>query len=157
MNNIGTYLAVIGSLLGVIVGAFLQSYFLRRNQKDTRLAEWRNTAYTDFLNATALVATAQRHGKREAVSEQLAHLSDAKSRICVYGDPVVISKLAEFWRHGATLQTESEILSFTRVCLAIRKSVGVSGILHSSDISQLLFSVDVGDTETPVQKSARSV
>lgn len=151
MTNVGTYVAIIGSLLGVIVGAFLQSYFNRRNQQDTRLAEWRNTAYTDFLNAAALVATAQRHGKRDAVSEQLARLSDAKARICVYGDSAVIEQLAEFWRHGATLQTESEILAFTRVCLAIRKSAGVPGKLYSVDISQLLFSIDVRDTKTPAQ------
>lgn len=150
MSNIGTLVAIVGSLLGVVLGAFLQSYFLRRNQKDTRLAEWRNTAYTDFLNATALVASAQRHGKRELVSEQLARLSDAKARICVYGDPSVIYKLAEFWRHGATLQTESEIIAFTRVCLAMRESIGVSGVLHSPEISQFLFSIDVKDTKTPV-------
>ena len=149
MTNIGAYVAIIGSLVGVIVGAFLQSYFNRRNQKDTRISEWRNTAYTDFLNSAALVATAQRHGKRDAVTEQLARLSDAKARICVYGDPAVIEELAEFWRHGATLQTESEMLAFTRVCLAIRKSAGVPGKLYSPDISQLLFSVDVRDTKTP--------
>lgn len=156
MESIGAYIAIVGSLLGVIVGAFLQSHFVRRNQKDTRLAEWRNTAYADFLNATALVATAQRHGKREVVSEQLARLSDAKARICVYGDPSVVKELAEFWRHGATLQTEQEILAFTRVCLQIRKSAGVSGVLHSPDISQFLFSVDIGDTKTPSKQTVES-
>src|SRR5690606_37335972 len=100
MTNISTYIAILGSLFGVIVGVFLQSYFLRRNQKDTRLAEWRNSAYSDFLNSVALVATAQRHGKRDVVTEQLARLSDAKARICVYGAPMVIKELAEFWRHG---------------------------------------------------------
>jgi len=146
----GTYIAIIGSLLGVIVGAILQSHLVRKNQKDTRLSEWRNTAYTDFINAATLVATAQRHGKRDVVSEHLARLSDAKARICVYGDAAVIGELAEFWRHGATLQTESEILAFTRVCLTIRKSLGVSGKqINSPDISQLLFSVDVKNTKTP--------
>jgi hypothetical protein len=146
----GAYIAIIGSLLGVIVGAILQSYLVRRNQKDNRLLEWRNTAYTDFINAATLVATAQRHGKRDVVSEHLARLSDAKARICVYGDAFVIAELAEFWRHGATLQTESEILAFTRVCLTIRKSLDVSGTATNlPDISQLLFSIDVKDIKTP--------
>jgi len=152
MDNVGTYIAIIGSLLGVILGAFLTSYFSRRNQQDSRLSEWRNTAYADFLNATSLVATAQRHGKRDIVSEQLARLSDAKARICVYGDPKVINALAEFWRHGATLQTEFDLLAFKRVCLAIRESVGVQTNLDSSDISQLLFSIDVSDAQTPTEK-----
>jgi len=153
MTSISAYIAIFGSLAGVIVGAFLQSHFNRRNQKDTRLDEWRNSAYADFLNAVSLVATAQRHGKRDVVNEQLARLSDAKSRICVYGDKDVIHHIAEFWRHGATLQTESEILAFTQVCLAIRKSAGVSESLHSPDISQLLFSIDVRDTKTPGLKN----
>jgi len=154
MTNVGTYIAIVGSLLGVIVGAFLQSHFLRRNQKDTRIAEWRNTAYSDFLNTVAQVATAQRHGKRDAVLEQLARLSDAKSRICVYGDPAVIRAIAEFWGKGAPLQTEGEILAYTKVCLEIRKSVGVSSALRSPDISQLLFNIDVHDVKTPSQNKA---
>jgi hypothetical protein len=153
MNAISTYIAIIGSLFGVVVGAILQSYFLRRNQKDTRISEWRNTAYTDFINAATLVATAQRQGKRDTVSDQLARLSDAKARICVYGDAEVISELAEFWRHGATLQTESEILAFTRICLKIRESLQVPGRkINSPDISQLLFSIDVKNVATPRPK-----
>lgn len=153
MNAISTYIAIIGSLFGVVVGAILQSYLLRRNQKDTRISEWRNTAYTDFINAATLVATAQRQGKRDTVSDQLARLSDAKARICVYGDAEVISELAEFWRHGATLQTESEILAFTRICLKIRESLEVPGRkINSFDISQLLFSIDVKNVATPRPK-----
>jgi hypothetical protein len=153
MNAISTYIAIIGSLFGVVVGAILQSYFLRRNQKDTRISEWRNTAYTDFINAATLVATAQRQGKRDTVSDKLARLSDAKARICVYGDAEVISELAEFWRHGATLQTESEILAFTRICLKIRESLQVPGRkINSPDISQLLFSIDVKNVATPRPK-----
>jgi hypothetical protein len=96
---------------------------------------------------------AQRQGKRDTVSDQLARLSDAKARICVYGDAEVISELAEFWRHGATLQTESEILAFTRICLKIRESLQVPGRkINSPDISQLLFSIDVKNVATPRPK-----
>ncbi|EOX3409941.1 hypothetical protein ACPFT9_003540, partial [Vibrio cholerae] len=73
-----------------------------------------------------------------------------KSRICVYGDASVVQHLASFLRAGGTLQTEQEILSFTYLCMEIRKSVGMSDkLLLSQDISQLLFSVDVKDTKTP--------
>jgi hypothetical protein len=156
MTNLPAYIAIAGSLFGVVIGALLQSYFNRRNQKDTRLDEWRNAAYADFLNAVSSVATAQRHGKRDLVIEQLARLSDAKARICVYGDANVIHCIAEFWRHGATLQTESEILSFTKVCLAIRESAGALGKLHLPDVSQLLFSIEVRDTPTPKSNTSRN-
>lgn len=149
MTELPAYIAIAGSFLGVVIGALLQNYFNRRNQKDTRLDEWRNSAYADFLNAVSAAATAQRQGKRDVVTEQLARLSDAKARICVYGDTKVIRSIAEFWRHGATLQTEAEVLAFTRVCLAIRASAGAAGEIHSPDISQLLFGIDVRDTQTP--------
>lgn len=145
-----TLIAVCGSIVGVVVGVVLQSLLSKRDQQDTRLAEWRNMAYTDFLNAAALVATAQRHGKTDEIADHLARLADAKTRICIYGDAQVIKELAEFWRHGATLQTESEILSFTRVCLKIRESLNIPGAkIYSPDISQLLFSTNVANYPTP--------
>ncbi len=138
--------APIIGLFGVFIGAFLT----HKNQKINHLSELQNKAYADFLNAASSIAVAQRLGNRDKVSGDLANLADAKSRICVYGESKVIHELAEFIRYGGTLQTEPEILSFTRLCVAIRDSVGMKkSDLYSSDISQLLFSVDVKDTETP--------
>ena len=48
------------------------------------------------------------------------------------------------------LDSLQEILSYTHLCLEIRKSVGMQDKeLFASDISQLLFSVDVKDIKTP--------
>lgn len=142
---------VIG-VLGVVLGALLQGVFNRKNQKVNNLSELQNKAYSDFLNSVSKIAVAQRKSQRNVVNEELANLADAKSRICVYGDSVVVQGLAEFLRLGGTLQTEQEILSFTRLCLQIRKSVGMQDKeLFSSDISQLLFSIDVKDTKTPIK------
>ncbi|MFY9178447.1 MAG: hypothetical protein WAO12_01550 [Venatoribacter sp.] len=51
--------------------------------------------------------------------------------------------LAAFWEAGATLETEQEILAFTRFCMDIRKSVGIKDkeFLHS-EVSQLLFAIN---------------
>ena len=153
MNDLLIIIAPITGLLGIFVGAFLQAHFTRKNQKSSHFSELQNRAYADFLNATSNIAVFQRKGQREKVSNELSRLADAKSRICVYGDSIVIKKMAEFFRNGGTLQTESEILSFTRLCLAIRISVGIKkDKLCSTDISQLLFSVDVKDTPTPQLK-----
>jgi hypothetical protein len=140
----------ITGLFGIFIGAFLQAHFTRKNQKSNHLSELQNRAYADFLNAASNVAVFQRLGQREKVSNELSKLADAKSRICVYGESIVIKKMAEFFRHGGTLQTESEMLSFTQLCLSIRNSVGIKqDKVCSTDISQLLFSVDVKDTPTP--------
>lgn len=143
------FVPVIG-VLGVIIGALLQGFFNRKNQKVNNLSELQNKAYSDFLNSVSKIAVAQRKNQRNIVNDELSNLADAKSRICVYGNAAVVHHLAEFLRHGGTLQTEQEILSFTSLCLQIRKSVGMQDKeLFSSDISQLLFSVDVKDTKTP--------
>jgi hypothetical protein len=150
MNEYLIFVAPVIGLIGVFLGAYIQSMFARKNQEKNSLAEQRNKAYADFLNAASKIAVAQRLDKRDVVVTELANLADAKSRICVYGNSDVVQKLAVFLRHGGTLQTESEILSFTKLCYSIRESVGLKrSDLKLSDISQLLFSVDVNDTARP--------
>lgn len=150
MDKILVIIAPVIGLMGILVGAFLQAYFTQKNNSHKNLSELQNKAYADFLNSASSIAVAQRTGDRDKVNSELAKLADAKSRICVYGDSNVINRLAEFIRQGGTLQTEQEILAFTRLCITIRTAVGLDkDKVFSSDISQLLFSVDVKDTPTP--------
>lgn len=139
-----TEVTAIFSLIGVVVGASLQSLLARKNERAKQIIEWRNKAYTDFLEAVSVVATSQRKQNADVTNEQLSRLADAKSRICIYGEADIIKELAEFWRHGATLKTESELLAFSRFCLKIRKSIGVPGDIKAyEDITQLLFNIDI--------------
>jgi hypothetical protein len=143
-------LIFIAPLVGLVVGAILQAHFAQKNNNHKNLSELQNKAYADFLNSASSIAVAQRYGDREKVTSELSKLADAKSRICVYGSSNVINQLANFIRQGGTLQTEQEILAFTRLCITIRSSVGMRrDAVFSTDISQLLFSVDVKDTPTP--------
>lgn len=130
------------SILGVVVGAFLQNHFARQNNEAKQLLESRNQAYIDFLEAVSLVLAAQRLGRREQELEQLARLTHAKARICMFGEESVVRLLATFWDAGATLETESGILAFTRFVLDIRKSLGLKDKeLLSAEVSQLLFAI----------------
>jgi len=148
-NEFVALVPIIG-FIGIVVGALLQGFFNRKNQKANNLSELQNNAYSDFLNSVSKIAVAQRKNQRDIVTDELSNLADAKSRICVYGDSNVINHLAIFLRAGGTLQTEKEILSFTHLCMEIRKSVGMQDKeLFASDISQLLFSIDVKDVKTP--------
>ncbi|WP_197715433.1 hypothetical protein [Aquitalea magnusonii] len=130
------------SILGVVVGAFLQNYLARQNNEAKQLLESRNQAYIDFFEAVSLVVSAQRLGKKEQELEQLAKLTHAKTRICMFGEEQVVKRLATFWAAGATLETESEILAFTRFVIDIRKSLGLQdkGFLNA-EVSQLLFAI----------------
>lgn len=152
MNTALIFVAPFVGLLGVGFGAWLQAHLTRKNNQNSKLAELQNKAYADFLNSASAIAVAQRAGNRDRVESELAILTDAKARICVYGHSAVVNELAKFIRAGGTLQTESEILSFTRLCIHIRESVGVSSEAVSlPDISQLLFSVEVSNVPTPIK------
>jgi len=130
------------SILGVVVGAFLQNHFARQNNEAKQLLESRNQAYVDFLEAVSLVLAAQRLGRKEQELEQLARLTHAKARICMFGEESVVRLLATFWDAGATLETESGILAFTRFVLDIRKSLGLKDKeLLNAEVSQLLFAI----------------
>jgi hypothetical protein len=130
------------SIFGVVVGAFLQNYLLRQNNEVKQLLELRNQAYIDFLEAVSLVVSSQRMGKKEQELEQLAKLTHAKARICIFGEESVVRLLATFWEAGAILETETQILAFTRFVLDIRKSLGLKDKEFLNDeVSQLLFAI----------------
>lgn len=142
-------------LTGVLAGALIQARLARRNKEKEHLHDLQSKAYVDFLSSVSNVAVAQRVGDRVAVSSSLAALADAKSRICVYGSAEVVKQLAIFIRAGATLQTESEILAFTKLCLAMRLAAGMKRFdVLSADISQVLFSLEVKDCPTPRKEMA---
>lgn len=137
-----TAITALLSILGVVVGAFVQNLLAKQNNQQKQLLESRNEAYVDFLEAVSLVIAAQRMGKKEQELEQLAKLAHAKTRICIFGDESVVRKLAEFWAAGASLNTESQLLSFTSFCLDIRKSLGLKDkAFLNSEVSDLLFGV----------------
>lgn len=137
-----TAITALLSILGVVVGAFLQNYLAKQNNQQKQLLESRNKAYVDFLEAVSLVVAAQRMGKKERELEELAKLTNAKARICIFGEESVVRQLATFWAAGTSLETESEILAFTRFCLGIRKSLGLKDKeFLIGEVSQLLFAI----------------
>ena len=137
-----TVITALLSILGVVVGVVLQNHLAKENNEQKQLLESRNNAYVDFLEAVSLVVAAQRIGKKERELEELAKLTNAKARICIFGEESVIRRLAAFWAAGASLETETEILAFTRFCLDIRKSLGLKDKeFLSGEVSQLLFDI----------------
>lgn len=145
---LGDYIFIVPliGLCGVIIGAIIQAALGRRNQRSMHLSELQNKSYADFLNSISRIAVAQRKNDSKEIRDALSQLADAKSRICIYGEPTVIHNLAKFLRLGGTLQTEQEILAFTNLCLEIRRSNGIlDKSISPQDISQLLFNVDIKD------------
>lgn len=130
------------SLLGVLIGAALQWWFARRGNEHKHLLELRSRAYADFFECTARLVSARRLGEKEHEAELLAKLTDAKARICIYGEEEIIRELARFWEAGASFETESSLLSFTRFCMNVRRSFGVAAPPSLSvEVSSLLFGI----------------
>ena len=147
---VSTALTALLSILGVVVGAFLQNHLAKQNNQQKQLLESRSQAYVDFLEAVSLVVTAQRMGKKEQELEQLARLTHAKARICIFGEESVVKRLGAFWESGAALETEQQILSFTRFCLDIRRSLGIRDKdFLGSEVSQLLFAINPPQRRKP--------
>ena len=132
-------LSFISALLVALVTHFLSS---NRNRKD-ELEELRLKAYTDFINAASRLASARRIGHTKDELKDLAVLNDAKTRICVCGDPEIVIKMADFWEKGGTLEKESEIAAFTQLCYSIRKSLGHDDkIWGRVNLSNTLFKLE---------------
>jgi hypothetical protein len=130
------------SISGVVVGASLQWWFARRTNEHKQLLETRAKAYSDVFEATCRLATARRLGETINEIELLSKLTDAKARVCIYGEETVVRDLAKFWQSGATFETESGILAFTRFCMNVRKSYGIKDASPlNSEVADLLFGV----------------
>lgn len=130
------------SIASAIIVAMLSHLLTQRRKRRDELAETRIKAYTDFINAVSRLIAARRLGTTVDEPADLALLNDAKARICICGHPQVVGALTHFWEQGGTLERESEVLAFTRLCLKMREAlVGASGDLSGTDLSNTLFRV----------------
>lgn len=113
-------LSLASAVFVAAVGHFLAEKRSRRNE----LAGLRLKAYSDFLQAVSRLVAMRRLGKTGNELQDLAVLNDAKARICVCAEGPVVVALTKFWLSGGTLESESEILAFKRLCTTMRVSVG---------------------------------
>jgi hypothetical protein len=114
---IQTGITFVAATLGATFGAFLA----RRNEQLKHLQELRSNAYADFLRGFAKVGRAQQDGG-DRVSELDGRLivTDARSRIAIYGSPGVIHALAQFIDLGTqTLSPEGQ-RAFAKLCSLMR-------------------------------------
>ncbi|WP_156932967.1 hypothetical protein [Desulfonatronum lacustre] len=126
-----------------IIVAILGHFFTAARERKNELAETRLKAYIDFINATTRLAASRRLGVETNELEGLAVLNDAKARICICGDKDVVEELTRFWEQGGTLEKESELQSFKRLCFKIRKSLGCDWKeIAPFEISKTLFKLE---------------
>ncbi len=112
------------SILSSFIAAFLAHFFATNRMQKMDLSKFQLAAYTDFLGAASRLAVSRRLGETENKVNDLAILNDSKNRILICGDRLVVEALIEFWKLGATLEGERELLAFDNLLQLIRKSLG---------------------------------
>lgn len=141
-------LSILSVLIGLLVGHFLTEWRARR----VKLFRLRLEAYVDFVNAVSRLAAARRTGVTSSDLDDLAALNNSKARICICGDVHVVEALVDFWEAGGTLERELEIVTFSRLCMRMRESMG---LLHREvaplGISDALFRLEPSEYSYKVE------
>ena len=135
-------LAVLISIVTGLIGALIGHYLSERKSRNDELANLRLESYKDFINATSLLFSARRSGRTQDEIEELGALNDAKTRVCICASPEVVECLEKFWLQGGTLEKEQEILAFTRLCRAMRESLGREKLPLGIKLSDILFRLE---------------
>lgn len=137
-----TTLAALLSLVSGLIGAVFVHVLAERKSRNDELARMRLDAYSDFLKTISHLVAARRTGQIKDELSELTPLNDAKARICVCADAPVVEALEQFWLQGGTLEREQEILAFTRLCRAMRKSLGRDQLAFDVRLSDILFKLE---------------
>jgi type II secretory pathway pseudopilin PulG len=132
--------AIVG-ILGVIVGASLQSFFQRRIETSKQLRLLQTQAYVDFVKGVAGVTKAKEFGNREKELEFISLVADSKTRISIYGNSKVAKKLAQFFRDYSETISEEGAKSFTELIQLMREdSLSIESDISKKEIEEILFS-----------------
>ena len=105
------------SFLGVIVGASLQYFFMRLLEERKQRRSLQTKAYTDYIQAVAESRHMSLYTEQASI---FARLADAKTRICLYGSPEAVARLADFESKGAVIEDNEQREAFMRLIEAIR-------------------------------------
>lgn len=137
-----TLLAVL-PVLGVAVGAVLQHWLSRSAENRKQLQALRRDAYVDYLRAATKVARAKDQAE---LWEAKTLLTDAKTRIAVYGEAVVVAALANSEAVGRPLSSPEARMPF----LALIASMREVDVAKPDDLQLVLLGPDLrGDAAQP--------
>ncbi len=129
-----TGLNTVAPLVGLVAGAALQYIFGRTLEARKQLALQRGQAYADYFRSMSASATLG------VTKETLSLATDAKTRICIYGSPNVVRRLADFERAGAVVAPGEGHAAVIGLLKAMRKDVGVDGApIGDDDLRHAVF------------------
>ena len=157
MNWIPAVIAAISTIVGVLIGGWLNHHFAIRAIFPTTQIQETAAAYADYIDGAAGVVQAQWviAQAQSAGAEPSAHLlqqetaarsqvTAAKARIAVYGHPDVIAAMANFEKEGAQI-SPANFDVFALIMFEMREHITNEPRLHHSikeDIKIMIFGFD---------------
>jgi uncharacterized protein (DUF433 family) len=142
-----SFISVVTAMIavtGVLLGAGAQYFFSQRTDVDNQYRLLRTNAYVDFIKSTAGIAIAQKMNDPAKQLEFTIQLTDAKSRIGLYGSKAVVSATADFFRKYAALKSPEALSSFSSIVTTMRAETrGGDEKIPNADVGQLLFGIDL--------------
>ena len=109
------------AIAAVIVGAALQYFSVQRTESAKHYQQLRSNAYVDFIKSVAGIAITQKSENHEKEMAFTILLTDAKSRIAIYGDKSVVNAMAQFFREHGALNPPQAYNSFVSLVQTMRK------------------------------------
>ena len=136
---IQTGITFVAAAMGAVFGAFLT----RRTERFKHLQEPRSAAYVDFLRGFAKIGRAQSDTMRDERSrleelEGRVIVTDARSRIAIYGSEEVVRSFSHFTRVGTQSRTDEGMKAFAALCAMMRSEAGQEGA-SADDIKAVLY------------------
>lgn len=107
MENLAKILSSTMPIIGILVGAFIQSFFARRMESKKQALTFKSQAYIDYLKAFSESAHVD-HLQNEQVVSIFERAANAKNRIAIFGSEEVIEALANFIEKGESLGSSEQ-------------------------------------------------
>lgn len=120
MEYLAKILGTTMPIIGILVGAFIQSFFARRMESKKQSLTFKSQAYIDYLKAFSESAHID-HLQNEQIVSIFERAANAKNRIAIFGSEEVIEKLSSFIEKGENLGSSEAKSCFMALCMAMRK------------------------------------
>lgn len=117
----------------------LQFYFSRKKDYEANLLQLELQAYIDFMKAAAELKNARAEKDSVKINDCISSLTDAKIRIFFFGEPEIISKLANFYPAGGVIDKEETSGLFLEFCKAVRERLSESKKIPKDTIECLIL------------------
>ncbi|WP_304180209.1 hypothetical protein [Phenylobacterium aquaticum] len=134
MMQVSGFLSGLIPVVTLLIGAGLQ--FLSTHSLDSgkQLRLERGQAYADYFRALSISAVKGKSLEAQTLA------TDAKTRICVYGSPAVVNRLADFERLGAMVGGAESRTAIAELLKAMRRDMdGRARSLDTAALDRVIF------------------